>query len=274
MLVRGRFTRPDGAIVTFGLPKQIMEAVGSLMATADGVAQQEQERSGGMINTIIDIYHGNSIDFQKALKAGVVAIIHKATQGARVRDSTYKARRKQAKQLGFLWGAYHFSTGESVADQVENFLTYAQPEDDELIALDWEPSDGPDMTVDQAQHFVQMIRDETGRFPVVYGGSLLREQIAHNANPILSNCPLWYVRYADAPIGIPTQVWSTYTLWQYTDGNVGPEPRATPGAPGADRNIFQGTMENLKNAWPFTHKEDRVELGTGFAQILTTGANP
>ena len=54
-------------------------------------------------------------------------------KGAGYRDSTYHERREQAKKLGFLWGAYHFSTGGSVSDQVANFLTYAKPEDDELI---------------------------------------------------------------------------------------------------------------------------------------------
>ena len=84
-----------------------------------------------MINTIIDIYHGNSIDLPKTKKGGIIAIIHKATQGTDVRDKTYHDRRKEAKDLGFLWGAYHFSTGASVAAQVENFLSYAKPEDDE-----------------------------------------------------------------------------------------------------------------------------------------------
>ncbi len=227
-----------------------------------------------MINTIIDIYHGNNVDLQKAWNGGIVAIIHKATQGTGIRDSTYHDRREQAKKLGFLWGAYHFSTGGSVSDQVANFLTYAKPGDDELISLDWEPSDGPDMTLEQAQHFVQMIRDEAGRWPVVYGGHLLREEIGHNPDPILRKCPLWYVRYADSPIGIPTQVWATYTLWQYTDGDVGPEPHGTPGATGADRNIFQGNTAKLKAAWPFTRRTKGTAHGAGFAHILRTAAKP
>jgi len=228
-----------------------------------------------VINTIIDIYHGNSVDLQKVKDGGVIAIIHKATQGTSIQDSKYHDRRKAAKALGFLWGAYHFSTGASVSDQVENFLSYAKPEDDDLISLDWEPSDGPDMTVDQARHFVQMIRDETGRWPVVYGGSLLREQIGHNPDPILANCPLWYVRYAPAPIGIPTQVWPTgYTLWQYTDGDVGLPPHNTPGASGADRNMFQGTTEQLEAQWPFTRREEGTAHGAGFAHILNAPATP
>jgi Lyzozyme M1 (1,4-beta-N-acetylmuramidase) len=226
-----------------------------------------------MINTIIDIFHGNSIDLKAARDGGIVAVIHKATQGSSFRDSRYHQRRERAKELGFLWGGYHFSTGGSVSDQVENFLTYARPEDDELISLDWEPSDGPDMTLDQARHFVQMIKDETGRVPVVYGGHLLRESIGHRPDAVLSNCPLWYSRYASAPIGIPTQVWPTYTLWQYTDGDVGSQPHDTPGAGGGtDRNIFQGTLQQLRSQWPFTRREEGAPHGPGFAAILAAAA--
>ena len=75
-----------------------------------------------MINTIIDIYHGNDIDLEQCFEGGIVAIIHKATQGATMRDSKYHQRRQRAKELGFLWGAYHFSTGGSVSDKVHNFL--------------------------------------------------------------------------------------------------------------------------------------------------------
>jgi lysozyme len=227
-----------------------------------------------MINTIIDIYHGNSVDLEQAFEGGIVAIIHKATQGASVRDSKYHKRREAAKELGFLWGAYHFSTGGSVTDQVENFLSYAKPEDDELISLDWEPSDGPDMTVEQARQFVQVIKDETGRWPLIYGGHLLRESVGHNPDQVLSNCPLWYARYGSSPIGIPAAIWPTYTLWQYTDGDVGPEPHDTPGTTGADRNIFQGTIQELKSLWPFTRREEGVPHGVGFASILDTPQTP
>jgi lysozyme len=211
-----------------------------------------------MINTIIDIYHGNNIDLETAFGGGIVAIIHKATQGPGNRDSKYHERRQAARELGFLWGAYHFSSGHPVTDQVENFLSYAKPEDDDLISLDWEHStDGsPDMTLAQARTFVQMIKDETGRWPVVYGGDLLREQIGNQVDAILLNCPLWYVRYSATPKGIPTQVWETYTLWQYTDGEGGPEPHNTPGVTGADRNVFEGTAEELKAQWPFTRRDE------------------
>jgi lysozyme len=51
------------------------------------------------INTIIDIYHGNGIDLEETLEGGIVAIIHKATQGASFLDSKYHERREAAKDL-------------------------------------------------------------------------------------------------------------------------------------------------------------------------------
>jgi len=223
-----------------------------------------------MIDTIIDLYHGNSIDLPAAQAGGIKAVIHKATEGGSFMDHLYHQRRIAAKNLGLLWGAYHFSTGESVADQVHYFLAYAKPEEDELIALDWEPSNGPDMTLAQAREFVQMIKNETGRWPVLYAGHLLRENLQHITDDILCNCPLWYARYASAPIGIPTHIWPNYTLWQYTDGNVGPEPHATPGAhSGVDRNIFPGSAEELSQQWPFTRRSAETPFGPGYSAILS-----
>jgi lysozyme len=208
------------------------------------------------INAIIDIYHLTNVDFVKVKNNGIVAIIHKATEGATVQDKEYHVRKATAKQMGFLWGAYHFSSSANVADQVDNFLDYAKPEDDDLIALDFEPShSGANMTLDQAHQFVQMVKSELGRYPVLYGGSLLRESIGTHEDPILANCPLWYARYRDRPLGIPLQVWKKQTLWQYTDGNNGPDPQTVDGIGNCDRNSFDGTVEELKAQWPFTRND-------------------
>lgn len=205
-----------------------------------------------MYNGIIDIYHENPFDVHRVKAVGITAVIHKATEGTGVKDDKYHERRKIAKDAGLLWGAYHFSSGANVADQVKNFLSYAQPEDDELISLDWEPSPGADMTAAQAREFVTLIKEKLGRWPVIYGGHLLRESVGDQPDPILANCPLWYVRYASTPIAIPVAIWPSYTLWQYTDGDHGElEPKKTDGAEGADRNLFQGTAADLAARWPF-----------------------
>jgi lysozyme len=212
-----------------------------------------------VFNGIIDIYHENPFDIQKVLADGVTAVIHKATEGTTMQDEKYHDRRQEAKAAGLLWGAYHFSSGADVAKQVGNFLSFAQPTDDELISLDWEPSSkagDPDMSVEQARAFVTLIKEKTGRWPVIYGGHLLRESVGDQPDAVLANCPLWYVRYAPTPKAIPTAIWPTYTLWQYTDGKDGfLQPIVTDGASGADRNTFQGTAEELAASWPFTRAD-------------------
>jgi len=208
-----------------------------------------------MVNTIIDIYHRTQINFDKVREAGIVAIIHKASEGADFQDLEYLQRRQIARDKGFLWGAYHYASGASVADQVQNLLEHARPDDSDLIALDFEASHtGPNMTLDQALRFVQMIKNETGRFPLIYGGSMLREAVSTASNPILANCPLWYSRYRNSPIGIPKQVWPDFTLWQYTDGNDGPDPKIVDGIGRCDRSIFNGSLEDLKAQWPLTRR--------------------
>jgi len=109
------------------------------------------------------------------------------------------------------------------------------------------------MTLEAAHRFVEMIRNETGRYPLIYGGAMLRETVGTQPDPILANCPLWYARYRDRPIGIPTQIWKTYTLWQYSDGNETP-PQLVNGIGRCDRSYFNGTLDELRAQWPFTRK--------------------
>jgi lysozyme len=213
-----------------------------------------------MIDTIIDVNHNNSINFTKLREAGIVAIIHKATEGETFKDSKYKTRKKQALDLGFLWGAYHFSSGRDPSSQVSNFLSVEDAEDPNiLIALDWEDStSGANMTLAQAKQFVSEVHERTGRFPLLYGGSLIRENVTEEDKILFENCPLWFARFRETPIGIPEDTWRKATLHQYTDGDIGPEPRKTPGASGADRNRFDGTVKDLRAAWPFTFRSEQV----------------
>jgi len=210
-----------------------------------------------MFDGIIDLNHNDAIDFDQVKAAGITAIIHKATEGATVQDDKYRTRRDQAKAMGcFLWGTYHFATNADVGDQVNNLLTWAEPGDTDFIALDFEPNKtrhGVNITMSfaQAEDFVQRIHAKLGRWPVIYGGGdLLGTQAPMHPDTVLVNCPLWYANYqaiATPPIPAP---WTAYTLWQYTDGNSGNEPRTTPGAT-CDRNVFAGTADALAAAWPF-----------------------
>jgi lysozyme len=207
-------------------------------------------------NGVIDISHYQRTPSLQALQdAGIVAVIAKATQGSDIRDPTYFEKKSVLKNAGIKWGSYHYSSGSDPALQVQNYLDYAQPEPDELIALDYEPSSfGPNMSYDQMVGFVELIYNRLGRYPVIYGGSLLRESLQNIDQSILSNCALWYARYDYYPIGVP-KIWNSWTLWQYSDGSL-PESlpenlKSIPGFGTCDRDTYNGTQQQLQQNWPF-----------------------
>jgi lysozyme len=205
-------------------------------------------------NGVIDISHYQGIPSRQSLSdAGIVGVIHKATEGGGSKDATYFAKKdKIKKQYGLKWGSFHYSSGTDPLMQVENYLNYAKPEADEFIALDYEPSSsGTNMTYNQMVEFVELIHQSLNRYPVIYGGRLLRDTLAGVTESVLSKCPLWYSRYAPAPIGIP-KIWTTWTLWQYTDGNDGPDPHDVDGFGHCDRDTYQGTEQDLLTKWPLS----------------------
>jgi lysozyme len=207
-----------------------------------------------MFNGVIDLsHHVRSVDWRAARAAGIAAVIHKASEGATFRDPVFASRREEARAAGLLWGSYHYASGADVEAQVEAYLAYAAPAPDELICLDYEKSSsGADMTLDQAGAFVELVGRRTGRRPVLYGGTLLRERLAAETTPRpdLARCPLWHARYADAPQEVPAG-WERWTLWQYTDGFRGPEPREVDGVGPVDRSLFDGTEAEFRRRWPF-----------------------
>jgi len=207
-------------------------------------------------NGVIDISHHNTVSSIARIKgAGIVAVIHKATEGVRLdwRDKEYPGRRKKFKDAGFLWGSYHFSSGDDPMVQFQNYVSYAEPTEDEVICLDFEPSSrGRNMTYEQMLEFVELAQEHFGRYPMIYGGSMLREVLRGITQSPLSQCPLWYARYFSAPVGVPP-IWGakTWTLWQYTDGNAGPQPQTVSGIGNCDRDTFNGTQAQLQQNWPF-----------------------
>lgn len=205
-----------------------------------------------MFNGVIDLSHHNGVeDWTRVRRAGIAAVIHKATEGATFRDPFYRERRAAAKAAGLKFGSYHFSSGVGVEGQVENYLAHADPQDHELICLDWEESfSGRDMGREDAEAFVLLMRAATGRLPVLYGGRHLRETMAGVERSILADCPLWYARFAPEPKGVPA-LWERWTLWQYTDGASGPEPHAVDGVGLCDRDLFNGTEDEFLTRWPF-----------------------
>ena len=202
------------------------------------------------INVVVDISHHNgNIDLGKAKAADIVGVIHKATQGTSMVDNMYQQNRTKAQAAGLLWGAYHFATQGDGAVQADFFLSKAAADPQTLLVLDFEPNGNSTMTLDQARAFVSRIKDVTGRFPGFYSGSLIKQLLGGKpADPLLSQCFLWLAQYGPAPKNIPA-TWPTWTMWQYTDGVLGPQPHSVDGIGNCDRDQFNGTIEALQELW-------------------------
>jgi lysozyme len=205
------------------------------------------------INVVVDLSHHNpSVDFEKLKAAGIVGVIHKATQGFGFVDQKYAQRRQPALDAGLLWGAYHFGVGGDGSEQADFFLDTVGDDPQTLLVLDYEPNrTGPTMTLNQAREFVEHTNNVAGRFPGLYSGHLIKEQLGGAPpDPLLANCFLWIAQYrGPRPVNIPS-TFKTWTLWQYSDGVDGPEPHDIAGvAPPCDRNLFNGSIKQLKKLW-------------------------
>lgn len=217
---------------------------------------------------IVDLHHSDgSYDLHEARKAGLVALIHKATQGKDWRDPRFPVALCHAAEARLLRGAYHFGSNSSDgAQQADWFLETVQPYlwEPFLLALDWEGNpdrEGGDMTLDGALAFVERVRLVTGRWPVLYSGlSFLRRQLARadqSAKALLAQCPLWLAAYGPDPMTLRAPgEWPSWSLQQYTNGSDGPRdqatyPRKTPGFARAaqDRSVFRGTPHELVVWW-------------------------
>ena len=246
---------------------------------------------------VVDAYEYNPIDWQKlAGHKRVVGFINKGSDGVSppyeckgnetevrlckalwkrhaVARELFHTRRTVAKALGLKWGAYHLGRPGNPIDQANNFIDFAEPAPDDLIALDIEDNDSKKwMSLRDAETFARHIHTRLGRWPVLYTNGSTALYIAENRDryPLLSRLPLWYARYKPA-IGLhfPKGNWQTYTLWQFAAGtncDARSCPYRVPGTPlDIDVNVASMSADELRAQWPFGElvdtKDEAVAAG-------------
>ncbi|WP_246676793.1 glycoside hydrolase family 25 protein [Mesorhizobium sp. B2-4-15] len=232
---------------------------------------------------VVDAYEYNSIDWaQLATDKRIVAFINKASDGMpppyfcsggdtevklckalwkrhAVTRELFQTRRVVAKALGLKWGAYHLARPGNPVEQANNFLDFADPAPDDLIALDLEGNDPSQwMSFDDAEEFVRQVHRRVGRFPVLYTNGKTAQFIADNRYKyrLLSRLPLWYARYKpDIDVHFPMGNWRGYALWQFSaQANCGRFrcPYRVAGTPDdIDVNVVPTDAVTLRQQWPF-----------------------
>ncbi len=157
----------------------------------------------------------------------LLGVIHKATQGQAGVDPTYKTNRMKASAAGLLWGAYHIAIRSDGLKTI-HFLDVVGDFSGTLLVLNFEPIlTGPSMSLEEARAFVTHIKEETGRFPGLYSGHYIKQLLGSNTGPILAQCWFWLAQYG--PTAVVPINWSTWTMWQYTDDAIGPQPHKVNG---------------------------------------------
>ena len=239
--------------------------------TGSGFASPSAMQSPQGLDAVIDISHNVTVsDFAAVRRSGILAVIHKVSEGGDWFDPSYATRRHQAESAGLLWGAYHFGTGQySGAEQANAFLRAAQPSATTVISLDVEVNDrkpANSMRLNQAEAFVQTVYQATGRLPLVYthpkwangekmgrGGRTLGGAITPGS--ILAKCDLWLADYREQP-EVP-YAWADrgWKLWQYlanedaSHAAYGTTSRTIAGVSHCDRNLFAGDTAALYRFW-------------------------
>jgi lysozyme len=222
------------------------------------------------LDAVIDISHNVTVSsFRQVREAGILAVIHKATEGGDWVDPSYASRQAAAEQAGLLWGAYHFGTRQfSGAKQAQSFLATVRPTPRTVLALDYEvndPNPRNTMTLPQAEEFVRVIQQQTGRLPMVYThpawadgeqrGKGGQRSLPIQPGSLLTRCDLWLADYREEPRLPKGWEGRGWKLWQYAADETpdkaayGTVPRAIPGITHCDRNLFNGDTSALYKYW-------------------------
>ena len=98
----------------------------------------------------------------------------------------------------------------------------------------------------------QCLGEKLGRKPVLYGGGLLKGVLGSRKDQFFGSHRLWLAQYGDHPAVQPS--WSNFWLWQYTDGEDGPDMKTVTGIPGDSRgrldcDHYPGSPERLAAEW-------------------------
>lgn len=209
---------------------------------------------------VIDPFEKNDINWESlATDSRVAGIVHRSSIGLR-KDKKYAMQRAEAKSRGYKWGSYHLGLPGDPIEQANFYLGVIAPWDGEIMALDIETLDSTkSMALKDAALFIKEIRRRTGRDPLLYANDTVAREISNHQieTEVFSHTGLWYARFRRDIPNFPNGMWNKYTLWQFSSElncKKGRESVCLYRVPGTaydmDVNVYDGTVEECKKAWP------------------------
>lgn len=190
----------------------------------------------------IDISHWQGYpDFDQVKAAGVIAMIHKCTEGTGYTDPNRARNCANAIRAGIKVATYHWLSHDAdPGDQMRYYLNVLDPVGGERVIIDYE-EDG--CTLDQLKAAVEYLAADPRDLQItVYSGHLLKEQLGSKHDAFLADhTDLWLAQYTTGTPSWPTGTYSHWTLWQYSESGT------MPGITGSavDLNRYNGDDDAL-----------------------------
>ena len=194
----------------------------------------------------IDISHyQGDIDWDR-LRGGMIEgcplrfIMIKSTEGSSRMDSKFRDNFRQAREYGYIRGAYHFWSNKSSArDQAYFFLNNVHLEEGDLppvLDIEHMPKD---RSVEDFQRdvltWLHIVEDRYHVKPIIYTYYKFKENYLDA--PVFDDYPYWIAHYYVDKV----EYKGTWHFWQHTDAGK------LPGIKGyVDFNIFNGSFYALK----------------------------
>jgi lysozyme len=195
----------------------------------------------GTIPVCIDISHHQGFpDFDEVRAAGVLGVIHKATEGTSFIDQNRAENCANALAAGLAIATYFWIKPGDGRAQAEFYLQTIEPMPGERVVIDYE-EDGCTLTTlhDAAQALLDYGNDLQ---ITVYSGHLLKEQLGSDCDDFLADhTDLWLAQYTSGEVSWPDGTYPQWSLHQYS------ETGEIPGIDDSyvDLDNFNGSNDNF-----------------------------
>lgn len=167
-------------------------------------------------------------------------IMIKSTEGSTRLDSKFKENFRQAREYGYIRGAYHFWSNKSSArDQAYHFLNKVRLEDGDLppvLDVEHKPKD---RSVEDFQRdvltWLHIVEDKYHVKPIIYTYYKFKDK--YLSAPVFDDYPYWIAHYYVDKV----EYKGPWKFWQHTDAGK------LPGIKGyVDFNIYNGSFYDMK----------------------------
>lgn len=171
--------------------------------------------------------------------APVIFVYMKATEGSDHKDMRFDENWNEAKEHGFMRGAYHYfsthSTGLAQANMFIKTVETAEGDLPPMVDVEEKPGDKKQF-MQELKIFISKIQEHYGVKPIIY--TYKKYKSRYMTDRFFDNFPTWIAHYHVDSLTVD----KNWTIWQYSDKGILPGIEQK-----VDINIFNGELYQLEN---------------------------